>query len=295
MAETLAREIEARDIEHIHNILASTFGQSDYISISRLGGMTNRTYKITRRDGHSYVVRIPGDGTEALINRAYEKTSTELAVKLGIDSDLLYFSETGEKVMSFIDGAQDVNEEMMHSEIILQKAAFVFRTLHTCGEDTEVPFDVDEMIELYLQVIKANKISVYEDFDEIRAIAMTTTSTTKVPCHNDSLMANWLLSSSGKLYLVDWEYAGMNDPMWDLACLSIEAQLDSTKEKFLLQSYLGRIATDVEQHNFQLAKLRVDLLWSLWGLARVPYDGDFMQKYADIRYERLRHNIEGLC
>ena len=104
MAETLAREIEARDIERIHSILASTFGQSDYISLSRLGGMTNRTYKITRQDGHSYVVRIPGDGTEALINRAYEKTSTELAVKLGIDSELLHFSNNGEKVMSFIDG-----------------------------------------------------------------------------------------------------------------------------------------------------------------------------------------------
>lgn len=295
MAETLAREIEARDIERVHSILASTFGQSDYISLSRLGGMTNRTYKITRQDGHSCVVRIPGDGTEALINRAYEKTSTELAVKLGIDSDLLHFSTIGEKVMSFIDGAREVDETMMQSEDLLQKAASVFRTLHTCGEDTGVPFDVDEMIELYLQVIKANKVSVYEDFDEIRAIAMSSTNTTKVPCHNDSLMANWLLSSSGKLYLVDWEYAGMNDPMWDLACLSIEAQLDSAKDKFLLQSYLGYVATDVEQHNFQLAKLRVDLLWSLWGLARVPYDGDFMQKYADIRYARLRHNIKELC
>ena len=176
MAETLAREIEARDIERIHSILASTFGQSDYISLSRLGGMTNRTYKITRQNGRSYVVRIPGDGTEALINRAYEETSTELAVKLGIDSDLLHFSNNGEKVMSFIDGAQDVDETMMQSGDLLQKAASVFRTLHTCGEDTGVPFDVDEMIELYLQVIKANKVFVYEDFDEIRAIAMSTTS-----------------------------------------------------------------------------------------------------------------------
>ena len=114
----------------------------------------------------------------------------------------------------------------------------------------------------------------------------------RVPCHNDSLMGNWVLDGDGKLYLIDWEYSGMNEAMWDLSCLSIEADYSPELDNQLLEAYFGRPATVEEKKRFIAAKMYVDYLWTLWGLTRVPFDGDFMQEYADGRYMRLKKNIE---
>ena len=84
----------------------------------------------------------------------------------------------------------------------------------------------------------------------------------------------------------------MNEPMWDLSCLSIEAEYTDNNDDELLRSYFGHEVTTEEKKRFLAAKLYIDYLWTLWGLTRVPFDGDFMQEYADNRYERLKHNIE---
>lgn len=85
MAE-LIREIETVDIPKIKELLSIVFGNGEWKEIQRLGGMTNHSYKITRNDKQEYLVRIPGEGTEKIINRINERKSTELGCKLGIDS-----------------------------------------------------------------------------------------------------------------------------------------------------------------------------------------------------------------
>ena len=115
---------------------------------------------------------------------------------------------------------------------------------------------------------------------------------TKVPCHNDSLVGNWVLDGNGKLYLIDWEYSGMNEAMWDLSCLSIEADYSNKDDDELMRAYFERDFTLDEKKYFIATKLYVDYLWTLWGLTRIPYDGQFMQEYADNRYGRLKKNIK---
>ena len=80
--------------------------------------------------------------------------------------------------------------------------------------------------------------------------------------------------------------------MWDLSCLSIEAGYGTKEDEELLDAYYGRKASVDEKRRFVAAKLYVDYLWTLWGLTRVPFDGQFMQEYADMRYARLKKNIE---
>ena len=80
--------------------------------------------------------------------------------------------------------------------------------------------------------------------------------------------------------------------MWDLSCLSIEAAYEPEHDDALLNAYYGREASVDEKKRFIAAKLYVDYLWTLWGLTRVPFDGDFMQEYADGRYDRLKKNID---
>ena len=297
MAE-LVREIEEQDIPKLKELLTLVFGDGEYTGIERLGGMMNHSYKITRADGQEYLCRIPGEGTDDLVNRNDERKSTELACSLGIDSELLYFDEGGRKVMRFIHDPQPNSLEIMRRPENLTQAAAIFRKLHTCGVDTGVPFEVFEMAALYEKVIIDGGVAFYDDYDEVKKTVMDIKAeidgdapAAKVPCHNDCLVGNWVIDHDGKLWLIDWEFSGMNEPMWDLSCLSIEHDYTAENDDLLLESYFGRPATIDEKKRLIAAKLYVDYLWTLWGLTRVPFDGQFMQDYADARYERLKSNI----
>lgn len=295
---TLVRKIEEVDIPRIKELLKIVFDDDVYDGIERLGGMTNHSYKITRNNGEEYLVRIPGEGTEELINREDEKKSTELACKLEIDSELLYFGQDGTKVMKFISDAEETTEELMKQKENIEKAAKIFHKLHNCGEDTKVRFEVFEMAADYEKNIIEHGIKLYDDYYDIKKIVMDIKANMDAnvdvkitPCHNDSLVANWILDKAGRMYLIDWEYSGMNEFMWDLSCLSIECNYSQEEDEILLNAYYDGVASIEEKKYFIAAKMYVDLLWTLWGLTRVPYDGEFMQNYADERYERLKKNI----
>ncbi len=297
MAE-LVREIEEEDLPKLRELLTLVFGDGDYIGIERLGGMMNHSYKITRADGQEYLCRIPGEGTDDLVSRSDERKSTELACKLGIDSELLFFGDDGRKVMRFIKDPQPNSLEIMRKPENVKQAAAIFHTLHTCGEDTGVRFEVFEMADLYEKVIREGGVALYDDYDQVKQTVMdikaqidAVAPSSTVPCHNDCLVGNWVIDCTGKLWLIDWEFSGMNEPMWDLSCLSIEHDYTEVEDNLLLESYYGRPATTVEKKHLIASKLYVDYLWTLWGLTRVPFDGDFMQEYADNRYTRLKANI----
>lgn len=298
----LIREINQDDMPKLHELLKLVFNDDEWSSIVRLGGMTNHSYKITRLDGSEYLVRVPGEGTEELINRLDERKSTELGCKLGIDSKLLYFDDDGCKVMEFIHDPQLMSDEVMRKQEVLTQAAEIFHKLHTCGEDTGVRFEVFEMASLYEKIIRDGGVPLYSDYEDVKQTVMNIKAEVdkngvapKVPCHNDSLVANWVLDGNGKLYLIDWEYSGMNEAMWDLSCLSIEAEYGEEEDAELLDTYYKLEGSEVgleDKKRFIAAKLYVDFLWTLWGLTRVPFDGQFMQDYADGRYERLKSNID---
>lgn len=297
MAE-LIREIEAADLPKLEELLTIVFGDGEYKDIERLGGMTNHSYRITRNDGQEYLVRIPGEGTEEMIDRSDERKSTELACSLGIDSELLYFGDDGRKVMRFIEDPQPMTEDLMCRSENIRQAADIFRKLHTCGVDTGVKFEVFEMADLYEKIIRDGGVAFYDDYAEVKQTVMDIKASVdangpipRVPCHNDSLIGNWVLDKNGKLFLIDWEYSGMNEAMWDLSCLSIEIGYDEAQDAELLLDYYQREPSLDEKKYFIAAKLYVDYLWTLWGLTRVPFDGDFMQEYADGRYQRLKDNI----
>lgn len=291
-------KIITADLKVIDRILRQVLGSSDYIDVERMGGLTNRTYKTVFSDGRQMVVRIPGEGTEELIVRADEKVSTELAWKLGVDAELLYFGEDGIKVTSCIPDAVTMSAEKMREAEHIRQAAAVLHKLHSCGTDTKILFEVFEMAQGYEKIIERNHVAMYPDYDLVKSKVMTIKKEIdavcgiyKVPCHNDPLCENWILSGSGELYLIDWEYAGMNDGIWDLADISIEAGYSPKLDELLLTEYLGNTPTQTDWKHFLANKLYVDYLWTLWAKARVPYDGQSMDDWAFERYERLKKNI----
>ena len=295
----MAREIVAGDIKEVKSLLDKVLDKSDYSDIQRMGGLTNRTYRIEFPDGQCYVVRIPGEGTEELIVRGDEKISTKLACDLEIDAKLLYFGDDGAKVTEFIPAAETMSSETIKDDRRISQVADIFKKLHSCGKDTGVPFEVFEMAKGYEKIIYDNNVSLYDDYDEVKKTVMDIKNevdsicTIKiVPCHNDPLCENWIVSGNDdRMYLVDWEYAGMNDGVWDIADVSIEAAYTKEQDEKLLTAYLGRKPDKTDMKHFLANKLYVDYLWTLWAKTRVPYDGQPMEDWAAERYARLKGNI----
>ena len=294
----MAREILTEDIPKIKKLLHIVFGQEEFTDISRMGGLTNHTYKITLTDGGEYVVRIPGEGTEELIIRSNEKISTQLACDLGIDAETLYFGDDGSKVTKYIPNAITMSTELISQEKHINQVAKIFKKLHSCNADTGVPFEVFEMAAGYEKIIYDNNVPMFEDYKEKKSKVMQIKSEIdsvinikKVPCHNDPLCENWV-EGNGRMYLIDWEYAGMNDGMWDIADVSIEAGFDEECDTKLLTAYLGHTPDIVNRKNFLANKIYVDFLWTLWAKARVPYDGQPMEDWAQERYTRLKGFID---
>ena len=290
-------EIVKKDIAKIDELLNKVLGTDLYSRLERLGGLTNHSYRVTMTDGREFVVRIPGDGTEELIVRGDEKISTELACKLGIDAQMLYFGDDGSKVTEYIPNAVTMTPETMRDEKRIPAIAAICRKIHDCGENTGVPFEVFDMAAGYEKIINDLNVPMFDDYAEqkkkvmdIKAQIDETIGAPIVPCHNDPLCANWV-EGDGRLYLIDWEYAGMNDGMWDIAAVSIEAEYEETQDEQLLREYTGHAPEAIDWKHLLASKIYVDYLWTLWAKTRVPYAGQPMEDWAVERYERMKGNI----
>lgn len=292
------REIVKQDIPAIKALLQTALSINSYRTIERLGGLTNHTYHVTLEDGRELVLRLPGEGTEQMIIRSDEQKSTELACRLGVDAPLLYFANDGSKVTEYIKGAVTMSAQTIGTPRHIEQIANIFKTMHSCGEDTGVPFEVFDMAGGYEKIINDLKVPMFSDYAEnkttvtsIKQEVDSLVPPTRVPCHNDPLCENWV-EGNGRMYLIDWEYAGMNDGMWDVADISIEAGFDEEKDNLLLEKYLDRAPTLTDKKHFLASKIYVDYLWTLWAKARVPYDGQPMEDWAVERYERMKQNIQ---
>ena len=294
----MKRTCSKEDMNQIQDILHQIMKRNDVRDVDRMGGLTNRTYHVIFENDDECVVRLPGEGTHELICRNDERKSTLLACELGIDTELLYFGEDGVKISKYIQQAETLCAQRCKEHPLILKMADLFRKLHHCQKDTGVSFEVFAMAEDYEMIIKDKCVRMYDDYDHMKSQVMNIKSEidqllmpVKVPCHNDPLCENWILSGE-RMYLIDWEYAGMNDAIWYLADVSLEAGFGSEEDELLLTSYLLKVPSFLDRKHFLANKVYVDYLWTLWAKARVPYDGEAMEQWADERYDRMKKNIE---
>lgn len=292
------REIVEKDLESVSALLRQVLSVDGYKSIERMGGLTNHTYHVVLEDGREYVVRIPGEGTEQMIVRSDEMISTELACRLGVDAKLLHFGKDGSKVTEYIPNAITMSAQTLTEPRHIAQVAEIFKIMHHSGEETGVPFEVFDMAASYEKIIYDMNVPMFDDYAENKAFVTSIKeeidreiNAPKVPCHNDPLCENWV-EGNGRMYLIDWEYAGMNDGMWDVADVSIEASFDEEKDLLLLSAYLDRTPTIQDWKHFLASKIYVDYLWTLWAKARVPYDGQPMEDWAVERYARMKDNLQ---
>jgi thiamine kinase-like enzyme/choline kinase/predicted transcriptional regulator len=270
---------------------------SSITEIKPFGGMTNKNYKVTI-DGKQYVVRVAGNGTEKMINRREEKLNSELTCEIGINPPQLYFSvETGMKIVEMIPESETLNPKTAKRQDNLTLAGRVMRKLHTSNIIMENQFNAFNTLDQYEALLKDTEGSFFEDYDFVREEVMKLKSYYDslqfdlTACHNDPVAENFVKSGDDFIYLIDWEYGGMNDPLWDVAAFSLECEYSEMEEDMLLDVYYDGKVSPESKERLLLNKIFQDFLWSVWTLYKEAQGDDF-GSYGTDRYNRAKQNIE---
>ena len=264
-------------------------------SIERLGGLTNRNYKIDCDHG-SYVLRLAGEGTSDYINREVEFHNASIASNAGVNAEIIHFdSATGTMICKYIDNAITLDIDTLRDINVVQRTGRAFRKLHDCGKEFKGKFDLFEQIDQYLEVVSKLEAKLPEGYkdvqkasEQVRAALSAHTLPVK-PCHCDPMVEN-CIDNGDIVYIIDFEYAGNNDPMWDLGDISVEGDFTKQQDEVFLTAYFGHKPDPFDVGRMVMYKAMCDLLWTLWGVVqhanKNPVD-DFWA-YAVERLERCK-------
>jgi thiamine kinase-like enzyme len=228
------------------------------------GGITNRNFRITA-GGESYVLRIGGNDTERLgIDRSVEHEASKNAAALGIGPEVVDFLEPeGWLVTRYVEGEP--------GRVSRDEGLALLRRLHA-GPPIPGRFDSFRVVEAYAEIKRPPD---YDWAHEIAAaIERRLGERPLAPCHNDLLPANFIHDGT-RVWLVDWEYAGMGDPAFDLANFAVNNGLPIAED-------------DPPAHI--LMRFMSDFREAMWGAAQQrlsSLDFDFAG-YTAQHFERLR-------
>jgi len=269
-------------------------GASDLTVTPLEGGITNRNYRVDAK-GKSYVLRISDTRSSILgIKREYEYRTQTIAGELGIAPDVVAFIEPeGYLVTKFIEGRPIPAEELRQPQN-LARVASILNEIHAMPSIPGV-FSPFMVVRNYAKIAREHHVSFPEKFDWLISqmndaeAAMMNTSRVQRPCHNDLLNGNFLFAN--KLYILDWEYAGMGDVFFDLANFSNNHELSENEDHFLLDCYFGSVSSQAIAH-MKIMKIMSDFREAMWGLVQVrisDLDFDFLD-YANKHFYRLLQN-----
>jgi thiamine kinase-like enzyme len=268
-------------VEEVYAALARVplFGnvRRDGIKIERLeGALTNVCYKVTVGNS-AYVLRLAGEGTSGYIDRSSEEHNAMVAAAAGVGAEVVHFdARDGMMLTRFVEGAS-VNHRGGFGPGAPARAARTLARVHGLGDVFNSRFDVFAAITRYLELLREQDTRLPEGYGEARRgaravrLALEASPAPLVPCHNDPWPGN-LLDAGGSVYLIDWEYSGMNDAMWDLAGLSVEAGFGPWQDREMMEAYYEGIPSRALYSRLEVYKAMGDLHWSLWSFVRHKKD-----------------------
>ena len=191
---------------------------SETLLIERLGGLTNRNFKINCQHG-VYVLRLAGEGTSDYIDREAEFKNASIASAAGVNAQIIHFDvNTGTMLCRYINKAVTMDIGGLRNTTALRKTGEAFRQLHECGQKFVGQFDLFEQVDQYLDVVRElgaelpeGYTEVQKDAEAVRA-ALSAHELPNKPCHCDPMVENCIYDGN-KMFIIDFEYAGNNDPM----------------------------------------------------------------------------------
>jgi thiamine kinase-like enzyme len=261
------------------------------------GGITNRNYLVTvagRRE--RYVIRLAGNDTHLLgISREVEHAATVAAAGVGVGPEVVAFIRPeGYLVTRFIEGSP-VSEAQVRERETLTRVADSLRRIHQ-GPPIPGLFIPLRIVEAYRALAMARGVRIPVEYELAAAIgrrielACLADPVELRPCHNDLLNANFI-DDGARIRIVDWEYAGMGDPAFDLGNFSVNHDLTAEEDGALLEAYAGSVSA---ARLGRLTAMRVvsDFREAMWGVLQQgisTLDVDFVA-YAGEHFDRLLAN-----
>jgi thiamine kinase-like enzyme len=228
-------------------------------------GMTNRSFLFTCR-GKKYIMRIPGEGTDELINRKEEAEVYRTIADKHICDDVIYISpDNGYKITEFLEGARVCNPQNTED---LTKCMAKLRAFHELKLTVNHEFNIFDKIEFYEQLWKGTP-SLYNDYKETKENVFRLKSYIDehiekwVLTHIDAVPDNFLFVGD-EIRLIDWEYAGMQDPHVDIAMFCIYSFYDKHQIDQLINIYFeGNCPIEIRVKIYCYISA-CGLLWSNW-------------------------------
>lgn len=295
----LRRKEDPFDHDNLMMYLTEIFPGEDVskAEIVKIGGMSNKNFRVNIAF-KSYVLRVPGPGSEGMVERANEEFNALEACKIGVNPEIRYFNaKTGIKLADFVENAETLNAATIQRHDNLEKIAKIYQKVHGAKIRLKNEFNVFQEIEKYDRLMAQCGGTMYEGWENVRPQVMNLENylnelgTELCPCHNDALYENFIKAMDGTIYLIDWEYSGMNDPMADFAALFLEAGFEKENEDYFLDKYFeGNIPSEARE-KILCYEILWDYLWAQWAVIKEAAGDDF-GTYGMSRYQRAIENLK---
>jgi thiamine kinase-like enzyme len=263
-----------------------------------MGGLTNRNYRV-EVGGVPCFVRLPGPGTELLaVDRANELFNTRAAAAAGAGPRVIHHLPAWDVIVLEWIEARTMSNDAFAVPGSAARIATALRQLHA-GPRFRDDFDMVELSARYLRDIDTRGIPVPDGYREhLEAVpridrALRARPLPTVPCHNDLLAENYL-DDGRRLWIVDYEYSGNNDPTFELGNTAQELGFDEARLRELVAAYFGA-ATPALVARCRLQMIMSDVGWTLWAAIQAQIsdiDYDFWG-WALERWERAQAMIDG--
>jgi thiamine kinase-like enzyme len=261
------------------------------------GGITNRNFLVTVAGRHDrYVIRLAGNDTHLLgISREVEHAATVAAAGVGVGPEVTAFIRPeGYLVTRFIEGSP-VSDEAVHQAATQRRVGESLRRIHD-GPPIPGLFIPFRIVEAYRALAAARGVVIPPEFELAQSfarrieLAFLSNPIEMRPCHNDLLNANFI-DDGTRIRIVDWEYAGMGDPFFDLGNFSVNNGLKPDEDAEVLHAYEGE-ARPGRLARLTLMRVMSDFREAMWGVLQQgisTLDVDFVA-YADEHFQRLIQN-----
>lgn len=263
-----ANQLKTDAINVICNALHTVPNKITDITVLK-NGMTNRSFLFTC-NSEKYIMRIPGEGTDKLINRQQEAAVYNAIADKNICDDIAYIDpESGYKITKFINDAR-VCDPFDHDDVA--KCMKKLRAFHELCLTVDHEFDIFGQLEFYESLWKGEP-SIYKDYKKTKENVLSLKSyidrhaSKKVLAHIDAVPDNFLFcEKEGKedIRLIDWEYAGMQDPHVDIAMFCIYALYNREQIDDLISAYFTEGCDDIIRIKIYCYIAVCGLLWSNW-------------------------------
>lgn len=254
-------------------------------------GMTNQSFLFTA-DKARYICRIPGVGTEKLIDRRQECENYAAVSALHISDEVVYFDpENGYKISRYYENARNADPD---SKSDMASCMDVLRRLHSSGIRVTHRFDLEEHISFYEALCKKHGEIPFEDYADVKEkmrSLLSDLAKQKRPdvfAHVDPNVDNFVICGDC-FHLIDWEYAGMADPLLDVAMCAIYSRYDFHRAADLTALYLSRTPTEEEKKIVFSYMALGGFLWALWAI----YKGFLGKRFGDYTLVMYRYAKDG--